>query len=83
MKGYEDDVKKLVDMGFTDEVIALAFAALPVLSTIPNSDLTKNLATFCTNFNQMKGMGFSQSNIVGSLIKHRNNLEASISECVD
>ena len=70
-------------MGFSDEVIALAFTALPVLSTMPNADLTKNLASFCTNFNQMKGMGFSQASIVGSLIKHRNNLEASISECVD
>ena len=83
MKGYENDVKKLKSMGFSDELIALAFTALPVLSTIPNSDLLKNLTNFCTNFNQMKGMGFSQATIVGSLIKHRNDLEHSISECVD
>merc|ERR1711959_114559 len=36
MKGYEKDVKKLKTMGFKDDIISLAFAALPVLSTIPN-----------------------------------------------
>merc|ERR1712032_1769389 len=59
MKGYEKDVKKLKTMGFKDDINSLAFAALPVLSTIPNSDVLDNLTTFCTNHNQMKGMGFS------------------------
>merc|ERR1712039_208625 len=80
MKGYEKDVKKLKTMGFKDDIISLAFAALPVLSTIPNSDVLDNLTTFCTNYNQMKGMGFSPSTIFGSLVKHKNNLEASVTD---
>ena len=83
MKGYEQDVKKLKEAGFSDDLISLAFAALPVLSTIPNADVVDNLSTFCTNFSQMKGMGFSPATIFGSLVKHRNNLEASITGCVD
>ena len=80
MKGYEKDVKKLKTMGFKDDINSLAFAALPVLSTIPNSDVLDNLTTFCTNYNQMKGMGFSPSTIFGSLVKHKNNLEASVTD---
>merc|ERR1711977_35646 len=83
MKGYENDVKKLKEAGFSDQVISLAFAALPILSTIPNSDALDSLSAFCTNFDQMKGMGFSQAAIFGSLIKHKNNLEASITGCVE
>ncbi|QDZ20148.1 hypothetical protein HOP50_03g26670 [Chloropicon primus] len=82
MKGYETDVKKLREAGFSDQVVSLAFAALPVLSTLPNADVLDSLSNFCTNFEQMKGMGFSQAAIFGSLIKHKNNLEASITECV-
>ena len=45
---------------------------------------TVNLLTsFIENYNQMKGMGFSQGAICGALIKHRNNLEDAIADCVD
>ena len=84
MKGYENDVKKLKELGFPDDLISLAFAALPMLSTQnPRSGNVESLSTFCSNFNQVKGMGFSQAAIFGSLIKHKNNLNDAITNCVD
>ncbi len=74
---------RLKELGFSEDLVSLAFAALPSLSTIPNTTVIDNLSTFCTNFNQMKGMGFSQATIFGALLANRNNLETSITSCLN
>ena len=78
-EGLRAGREELKEAGFSDD--RSPRRSPPVLSTIPNADVVDNLSTFCTNFSQMKAWGSPRHHL--RLVKHRNNLEASITGCVD
>eukprot|EP01024_Parvocaulis_polyphysoides_P053381 TRINITY_DN5314_c0_g1_i1.p2 TRINITY_DN5314_c0_g1~~TRINITY_DN5314_c0_g1_i1.p2 ORF type:complete len:104 (+),score=15.07 TRINITY_DN5314_c0_g1_i1:39-314(+) len=74
---YKNTIERLVSMGYDKEGVGMALAVYG-----DRRDAQQDIVKFCDNFKQLKGMGFSQQDILASLVQNKHDVQAAINTCL-